>query len=117
MFSLFACSISEKTAYSPSNSYYEKTSHSSYSKQKSYTKNSYKNKWIYYQDDEVTEYRCPHCGSHDVMEVVTTRGFSARKALVGNILFGPIGTLAGASGQNKIQINLKCRRCGKAYKY
>ena len=118
LFTLFSCGTAERTAYSPSKSYYERTRDSTDVNNKYISRKTqndgYRNKWISYQDDEVTEYSCPYCGSRDVMEIVSKRGFSAGKALAGGLIFGPIGLLAGASGQNKIQITLKCRRCGKS---
>jgi|GEM_PF-2310530 hypothetical protein len=114
MILFISCGTSEKTSYSPDNSYYEVTRSKAKERKAKITKES----WIYYQDDEVTEYICPYCESREIMEVVSKRGFNTKKAIIGDILFGPaIGVLAGTSGQNKIQITLKCRRCGESYTF
>ena len=52
--------------------------------------------------------RCPRCGSENVEG--GKKGFSAGKAIVGGILTGGIGLLAGAAGRNKLQYT--CLKCG-----
>jgi len=46
---------------------------------------------------------CPKCGKTGTMELTSERqgGVSGGKAVVGGILLGPIGLLAGALGKKK----------------
>lgn len=54
---------------------------------------------------------CPKCGCAQI--TANRRGFSGGAALGGDLLFGPIGLLAGTAGQNKIMIT--CLGCGFAW--
>jgi len=58
------------------------------------------------------EIRCPQCGSHQIS--ANKKGFSGKKAVVGGLLTGGIGILAGTIGKNKIVIT--CLACGKVFK-
>lgn len=51
--------------------------------------------------------RCPRCGSTSIQMV--RKGFSFGKATIGNILFGPVGSVAGL-GSDKYQ--RLCCKCG-----
>lgn len=53
---------------------------------------------------------CPRCGG--TMTPVSERqgGFSGGKAVVGGVLLGPVGLLAGALGKKKVLYC--CKACG-----
>lgn len=55
--------------------------------------------------------KCPKCGSTQL--TTTKKGFSGKKAVVGGLLTGGIGILAGTIGSNKIKIN--CIACGNSW--
>jgi hypothetical protein len=55
---------------------------------------------------------CPKCGSNQI--TANKKGFSAGRAIAGDILLGPVGLLAGAAGRNKIIIT--CLNCGCQFK-
>lgn len=55
--------------------------------------------------------KCPYCGSQHV--VAGQKGFSAGKAIAGDIIAGPIGLLAGFHGSNDIV--LTCIKCGTKF--
>ena len=59
-----------------------------------------------------TEIRCPKCGSNQL--TANKKGFSGGKAVVGGILTGGVGLLAGTIGSNNVIIT--CLACGKAFK-
>lgn len=51
---------------------------------------------------------CPNCGGTELIPV--KKGFSVGKAVVGGLLVGPLGLVAGAIGSNKIKlVCLSCR--------
>jgi predicted RNA-binding Zn-ribbon protein involved in translation (DUF1610 family) len=54
---------------------------------------------------------CPHCGSTQI--TANKKGFSAGKAIAGDLLLGPVGLLAGTAGRNKIIIT--CLNCGQQW--
>lgn len=56
--------------------------------------------------------KCPKCGSANIS--ANKKGFSFGKALVGGILTGGVGLLAGTIGSSKIKIT--CLACGKVFK-
>jgi len=56
--------------------------------------------------------RCPKCGSDQITANKT--GFGVGKAIVGDVLLGPVGILAGGLGGYKILIT--CLSCGKQFK-
>lgn len=58
------------------------------------------------------EIRCPKCGSTQL--TANKKGFGIGKALVGGLLTGGIGLLAGGIGSKKIEIT--CLKCGKKFK-
>lgn len=55
---------------------------------------------------------CPKCMSISVQPI--KKGFSLGKAVVGGVLTGGIGILAGAIGKNKI--DMYCMKCGNKFK-
>lgn len=57
------------------------------------------------------KFYCPHCGSQQLK--LKRRGFSIRKALLGSMVAGSNGLLAGFFGSN----NLKaiCSECGREW--
>lgn len=58
------------------------------------------------------EIKCPRCGSPSV--TANKKGFSAGKAIAGDLIAGPIGLLAGGMGSGKIIIT--CLNCGHKFK-
>ncbi|MCD2422084.1 hypothetical protein LQ567_04875 [Niabella pedocola] len=52
--------------------------------------------------------KCPKCGSSQI--AAGKKGFSGKKAVVGGLLTGGIGILAGTLGSNKVKIT--CMACG-----
>ena len=59
-----------------------------------------------------TEIRCPKCNSNQL--TANKKGFSGKNAVVGGLLTGGIGLLAGTVGSNKVKIT--CLACGKEFK-
>jgi len=59
-----------------------------------------------------SEVRCPKCGSNQL--TANKKGFSGKKAVVGGLLTGGVGLLAGTLGSNKVKIT--CLACGKEFK-
>ena len=59
-----------------------------------------------------TEITCPRCGSNQI--TANKKGFSGTKAVVGGLLTGGIGILAGTLGSNSVKIT--CLACGKEFK-
>ena len=55
---------------------------------------------------------CPKCGSRELH--ADQKGFSGGKALMGGIVAGPLGILAGTIG--KSNVTLTCLKCGKRFK-
>ena len=55
---------------------------------------------------------CPRCNSKELHS--QHKGFSGGKALVGGVLTGGIGLLAGTIGSKDVQIT--CLKCGKKFK-
>lgn len=62
--------------------------------------------------ETTTEIRCPKCGSNQI--TANKKGFSGTKAVVGGLLTGGVGLLAGTIGSNKVKIT--CLACGKEFK-
>jgi DNA-directed RNA polymerase subunit RPC12/RpoP len=58
------------------------------------------------------EVHCPRCNSTQIQAM--KKGFSGKKAVVGAVLTGGIGILAGTIGSNKVLLN--CLKCGKQFK-
>ena len=61
---------------------------------------------------QTTEIRCPSCNSNQL--TANKKGFSGKKAVVGGLLTGGIGLLAGTIGSNTVKIT--CLACGKEFK-
>jgi len=55
--------------------------------------------------------KCPKCGSEQI--TANKKGFSGKKAVVGGLLTGGIGLLAGTIGSNKVKIT--CLACGNVF--
>lgn len=55
--------------------------------------------------------KCPKCGSNQL--TANKKGFSGKKAVVGGLLTGGVGLLAGTIGSNKVKIT--CLACGKEF--
>lgn len=63
--------------------------------------------------EEIEEYiSCPKCGAKDLYS--NKQGFGAGKAIVGGLIVGPLGILAGGINSNKIL--LTCQGCGNQFK-
>lgn len=60
----------------------------------------------------MSELYCPKCGSDKL--TANKHGFSAGKAIVGGVLTGGVGLLAGMHGSKKIDII--CLSCGNKFK-
>lgn len=58
-----------------------------------------------------TQIHCPKCGSTQI--TANKKGFSGTKAVVGGLLTGGIGLLAGTIGSNKTIIT--CLNCGNRF--
>lgn len=56
--------------------------------------------------------KCPKCRSTEL--TTSKKGFSAGQAIAGAVVAGGVGILAGAIGNNKIQIT--CLECGHTFK-
>jgi TM2 domain-containing membrane protein YozV len=59
----------------------------------------------------MSEIKCPKCSSNQI--TANQKGFSGGKALVGGILTGGVGLLAGTIGSKKIKIT--CLSCGHTF--
>ncbi len=55
---------------------------------------------------------CPKCYSTDI--TANKKGVGVGKAVVGGLVAGPIGLLAGGIGRNKIEVS--CLKCGNTWK-
>lgn len=54
--------------------------------------------------------RCPKCGSSSISPVSERQGgVSAKKALIGTVIAGPVGLAAGALGKKKVLY--QCSSC------
>ncbi|WP_367365894.1 hypothetical protein [Pediococcus parvulus] len=61
---------------------------------------------------------CPRCKSKNIQAVGNHRkGFSVGKAVLGGVLVGGVGTLAGFVGKKGKKIDMICMDCGKKFKY
>ena len=58
------------------------------------------------------EVKCPKCGSTAI--AANKKGFGLGKAIVGGVLTGGIGLLAGFLGSNKVKIT--CLNCGNEWR-
>lgn len=59
----------------------------------------------------MTPVLCPKCGSPQVSG--QAKGFGVGKAVVGGLLLGPLGLLAGTSGSKTVLVN--CLACGNQW--
>ena len=55
--------------------------------------------------------KCPKCGSTQIS--ANNKGFSTGKAIVGDLVAGPVGLVAGAIGNKKTIIT--CLKCGNKW--
>lgn len=55
---------------------------------------------------------CPKCYSTSIAP--TKKGFGAGKAILGTLVAGPVGLVAGAIGKNKVELH--CMKCGYKWK-
>lgn len=55
---------------------------------------------------------CPNCGSNQL--VAGTEGFKTGNAILGAVLFGPMGLLGGHVGSNAVVVT--CIKCGYKWK-
>lgn len=60
---------------------------------------------------EAPQVQCPKCGSQQLS--AHKKGFSGKKAVVGGLLTGGLGLMAGTIGSNKIIIT--CLACGNEF--
>lgn len=60
---------------------------------------------------------CPMCGEARTWVIVeqSNKGFSVGKAVIGALLFGPVGVIGGALGSPKVACS--CGRCGFQHEY
>ena len=57
--------------------------------------------------------RCKSCGSENVgIETPTTTTYSYSKGLIGTLLLGPVGAVAGINGKKKTTLYYCCKDCG-----
>ena len=61
---------------------------------------------------ETPEVHCPKCGSSQL--TAHKKGFSGKKAVVGGLLTGGLGLMAGTIGSNRIIIT--CLACGNEFR-
>lgn len=61
--------------------------------------------------------KCPICGATEEWKLIDTskKGFNAKNAIIGGVLLGAVGLVAGASGKKKSLY--KCIRCGFSHEY
>jgi len=55
---------------------------------------------------------CPRCGSDQIQAF--KKGFGWGKAVLGDLLLGPVGLVGGALGMNNVE--LVCLNCGKRWR-
>lgn len=67
---------------------------------------------VYVNDNGEAPLRCPKCGSTYI--TANKKGFGLGKALVGGLLVGGVGLLAGFIGSGKIKCT--CLKCGNTWK-
>jgi hypothetical protein len=65
---------------------------------------------------------CPACGASGtdwivVEDVKTKQGFSIGKALLGGVVFGPLGLMGGALGKSKKYESRYCKKCNFQHTY
>lgn len=61
--------------------------------------------------------KCPICGASEEWKLIDTtkKGFSAKNAIIGGVLLGGFGLVAGASGKKKSLY--QCLKCGFSHEY
>lgn len=58
---------------------------------------------------------CPYCGSDKIYAVGRTKkGFSTKKAIVGGLLTGGIGLIAGFAGKSG-KMEYCCKKCNRSF--
>ena len=62
--------------------------------------------------------KCPKCKSTNVQAVGQhKKEFSVGKAVIGGVLTGGVGVLAGFAGKKTKKIDMICMNCGKQFKF
>lgn len=62
--------------------------------------------------------KCPKCKSTNVQAVGQhKKGFSVGKAVIGGVLTGGIGAIAGFAGKKTKKVDMICMNCGKQFKF
>jgi Zn finger protein HypA/HybF involved in hydrogenase expression len=75
-----------------------------------------KKKQLQEQRIEAHRPRCPKCGSTDLSILGQhKKGFSVGKAVVGGVLTGGVGTLAGFAGKKTKKVDYVCNNCGTTF--
>ena len=62
--------------------------------------------------------KCPKCKSTNVQAVGQhKKEFSVGKAVIGGVLTGGVGVLAGFAGKKTKKVDMICMNCGKQFKF
>lgn len=62
--------------------------------------------------------KCPACGefcSYDIQEVHADTGYSMKKGVIGTLLLGPVGAVAGINGKKEYDYIYTCKKCGHKF--
>ncbi|WP_448983853.1 hypothetical protein [Olsenella uli] len=58
---------------------------------------------------------CPQCGSHDTMVLGSGKKVALGRAIVGDLVAGPIGAGVGAMTGKRNRVEMVCRSCGRRW--